>query len=147
MKKNIFKLLFAFTLLLLVCVCALFIISKSKIKECDCKVESNNQESVNKSCLSTELGAMIADVENQIHYVDVREITSKKVTSWEIAKNDKVGVYAIIQSDEESAINDIKKYFEGIDKNYKYKNITNNYYVFISNGQDIDLDDLNKCIK
>ena len=138
------KILCIILLVLLTAIALLLYLNLNKKVECN---TFENEIKVDEACLSNMLGGMIADVENKTHYIDVREITNSKVINWKILKNDKVGAYAIIQSDEESAINDIKKYFEGIDKNYKYKNITKNYYVFISNGQDIDLDELNKCIK
>ena len=73
-------------------------------------------------------------------------ITNGNIPSWDIYNGTK-GWYAIIKTDDEDVINDFKNWFNNKDNNYKYFNIYENWYVFISNGNDIDFKELNDCIK
>ena len=77
---------------------------------------------------------------------NVRLITKGNIPSWDIYKGSK-GWYAIIKTDDEMVINDFKKWFSELNNNYKYENIYDNWFIFISNGEDIELEELNDCIK
>ena len=99
-------------------------------------------------CLDNKLGGMIADLENNVYKVDAKEITDGNIYGWDIYKNDKVGSYAIIRTNDNKVIEDFKKYYNDLTSNYKYVNIYEDWYVFIGNGfDDIDLRELNECVK
>ena len=108
----------------------------------------NSNVGVDTNCLDAKLGGMIADLENEVYKVDARKITSGNIYSWDIYKNDKVGSYAIIRTNDNQVIEDFKKYYNNLTSNYKYVNIYEDWYVFIGNGfDDIDLRELRECIK
>ena len=111
-----------------------------------CKYDKS--KGIDTLCLNNKLGGYISNGDSNYYLVDARSITNGNIPSWEIYKNDNVGAYAIIRTDDEIVINDFKKYFNDIDSNYKYINIYEDYYIFIGNGfNDYNLRELNECIK
>ena len=142
MKEKIYKYSFIISFVILIVVICMNI----KVKESVQFEKNKNENHFSQSCLEEQLGALIADVENDIHYIDVREITNNPVEGWTIVKN-KVGAYAIIKTEDEQAIKDIKHYFKNLNEKYRYENIKDSWHIFISNALDYDFNELNECIK
>lgn len=109
---------------------------------------SENKIKLNQVCLRDKLDNII-DYDKTIKFRDNYNaylITSGNIPSWDIYSGSK-GTYAIIKTDDNVVIDDFKNYFNNINNNYKYVNIFENWYVFISTGNDINLKELNDCIK
>ena len=146
MKNNFYKYGFIITFVALIIVCVMFVKVKTSIQiVCEkCAAQKVNNQ-IDMGCLNRKLGGVIADVENDVHYIDVREITNNPVEEWTIVKN-KVGAYAIIKTEDEQAIKDIKNYFNKLNNSYQYKNIKENWHIFISDALDYDFNELNECL-
>ena len=102
---------------------------------------------LNHICLDNKL-AIIVDYDNTSKFrenYDARLITDGNISSWDIY-NGSMGWYAIIKTDDKKVIDDFKKWFNAKNSNYKYLNIYENWYVFISDGNLIDFRILNDCI-
>lgn len=147
-QEKKYKVLFIFTIIIFVIIFVIFLKQRTSENKCECNCSKKIEEKFDQVCVSEKLGGLIADLENNINYIDARKITNGKVLNWEVVKNKNIGVYAVIKTDDEIAINDFKKYFSNLNKDYKYTNIYDNWYVFVGNGfNDYDLKELNDCIK
>ena len=147
-KENIYKVLLICTIILLIIFFTLFLKQRISDNKFECNCPKQVEDKLDQTCVSEKLGGLIANLENDIHYIDAREITTGKVLYFEVVKNKNVRSYAVIKTDDEIVINDFKKYFSNLKKDYKYTNIYENWYVFVGNGfNDYDLNELNDCIK
>ena len=109
---------------------------------------SQKRNSLNHTCLQDKLDNIIGfdtNIKTRDNY-DARLITNGNIPSWDIYSGLN-GTYAIIKTDDEIVINDFKKWFYEKNKNYKYINVYDNWYVFISNGNEFDVKELNDCIQ
>ena len=114
----------------------------------DENVIDNCNNTPKEECLNNILGGYIADVENNVTDLDNNKITDKEVDFYFNRVNSKVGMYSIIKTDNEDAIKDYEKYYKTKYKVYTKKELSNNYYVFVANGdKNLDLSDLDTCSK
>ena len=85
---------------------------------------------------------------NQVIDLDNNKITDKEVDFYFNRVNSKVGMYSIIKTDNEDVIKDYEKYYKTKYKVYTKKELSDNYYVFVANGdKNLDLSDLDTCSK
>ena len=117
--------------------------SKDDINVCKYKKEIG----LNFTCLYDKLDNIIEYDKSKNHNenYNARLITNGNIPSWDIYSGAK-GWYAIIKTSDEMVINDFKNWFNDKDNNYYYTNIYDNWYLFISNGNDFDFRELNDCI-
>ncbi len=114
----------------------------------DENVIDNCNITTKEECLNDILGAYIADVENDVTDLDNSKITDKEVDFYFNRVNSKVGMYSIIKTDNEDVVNDYEKYYKTKYKVYTKKELSDNYYVFVANGdKNFDLSDLDTCSK
>lgn len=114
----------------------------------DENVIDNCNITTKEECLNDMLGAYIADVENDVTDLDNSKITDKEVDFYFNRVNSKVGMYSIIKTDNEDVIKDYEKYYKTKYKVYTKKELSDNYYVFVANGdKNLDLSNLDTCSK
>lgn len=114
----------------------------------DENVIDNCNITTKEECLNDMLGAYIADVENDVTDLDNSKITDKEVDFYFNRVNSKVGMYSIIKTDNEDVLKDYEKYYKTKYKVYTKKELSDNYYVFVANGdKNLDLSDLDTCSK
>ena len=100
---------------------------------------------LNHTCLRDKLDNIVnfnTSVKTRDNY-DAKLITNGNIPSWNIYSGSK-GTYAIIKTNDDLVVNDFKKWFNEKSTDYKYLNIYENWYVFVSNGN--DLESLDDCI-
>ncbi len=116
--------------------------------EYDYNVCSYKKETgLNNTCLRDKLDNIV-EYDKTIKYrenYNAYLITKGNIPSWDIYSGAK-GTYAIIKTEDDVVINDFKKWFNEKDTNYKHLNIYDNWYVFVSNGNDFDSKELNDCV-
>ena len=108
---------------------------------------SEKTKGINHQCLRDKLDNIIGfdtNTKNRDNY-NANLITNGNIPSWDIYTGSK-GTYAIIKTDDELVINDFKKWFNEKDANFNYLNIYENWYVFVSNGNDLNNKTLNECV-
>lgn len=114
----------------------------------DENVIDNCNNTPKEECLNDILGGYIADVENDVTDLDNSKITDKEVDFYFNRVNSKVGMYSIIKTDNEDVIKDYEKYYKTKYKVFTKKELSDNYYVFVANGdKNLDLSDLDTCSK
>ena len=97
-------------------------------------------------------GDGIYDAETERFYyvtdLDNNKITDKEVDFYFNRVNSKLGMYSIIKTDNEEVIKDYEKYYKTKYKVYTKKELSDNYYVFVANGdKNLDLSNLDTCSK
>ena len=103
---------------------------------------------LNHTCLQDKLDNIIGfdtNIKTRDNY-DAKLITKGNIPSWDIYSGLN-GTYAIIKTNDEIVINDFKKWFNEKNTNYKYLNVYDNWYVFVSNGNELDVKELDDCIQ
>lgn len=145
-KKILTAILICTLILVAFFVTKLYFAGKPINEPCKCDCKEKTEQKFSQNCVSSKLGGVIANLENEIHYIDARELTNGKVENWTIVKN-KVGAYAIIKSNDGTAIENLKDYFKRMDINYQFKNIIDDWYVYISGAENYNFNELEECIK
>lgn len=96
------------------------------------------------SCVMDKLNPLI-DAKWTSPRIPVDEITKGNIPHYDIITTEK-GFYAIIKTNEEQVVTDFKNYFHAKSDNFIYTNIFENWYVFFSNGDSINKEELNECV-